>query len=125
MRIMQQLPEWLQDGRTPLSKRHGRTMKYFRCMFDATPSWLSRKQLQEFHAVYRRAKQLRKHDHNVHVDHIVPLVHELVCGLNVPWNLQIIGAGPNMSKGNKHWPNCPWETADFIGDYEPQQLRLL
>ena len=65
----------------------------------ATPDWVSRKDLGE---VYEQAYRLElqtglKH----HVDHIIPLVHDSVCGLHVPWNIQPIPALDNLKKGNK------------------------
>jgi ribosomal protein S18 len=64
----------------------------------ATPTWVN---VRDFEPIYTQAKEMSyKTGVSYQVDHIVPLKHELVCGLHVPWNLQIIPAADNQRKKN-------------------------
>jgi hypothetical protein len=68
----------------------------------ATPSWLTEEQLNQIESFYWLSKvQYELTDTKYHVDHIVPLKGKTVCGLHVPWNLQVIPALENICKGNK------------------------
>jgi len=65
------------------------------------PSWLTKAQKDEIKSFYWLARDLRVVTGcEYHVDHIVPLQGEFVCGLHVPWNLQILPSDINLSKGN-------------------------
>jgi len=69
----------------------------------ATPKWLSSEQRARIDNIYKVCKSVsEKTGKTHHVDHIVPLQGENVCGLHVPWNLAIIPAEMNLTKGNKH-----------------------
>ena len=63
---------------------------------NATPLWLTAGQIGEMVRIYKAASELSKQ-----VDHIVPLQGETVCGLHVPWNLQLLTATENRQKSNK------------------------
>lgn len=58
----------------------------------ATPMWHERDQIKH---LYITANEL-----NLEVDHIVPLVHPLVCGLHCLANLQLISKSENLIKKN-------------------------
>lgn len=52
--------------------------------------------------IYKECKKLNTERGDIYeVDHIIPLVHKDVCGLHVPWNLQIITRKENRKKSNK------------------------
>lgn len=69
----------------------------------ATPVWLSDEQKGRINNIYKVCKSVSEKTGKLHhVDHIVPLKGENICGLHVPWNLAIIPAKMNLSKGNKY-----------------------
>lgn len=68
----------------------------------AEPKWLTKDQKQDCKAMYTLASKLEVLcGIKYHVDHIVPLNSDVVCGLHVPWNLQVLAAPLNLSKSNK------------------------
>lgn len=72
----------------------------------ATPKWLSQDHYIRIADFYRRAKFLTRFTEVYHVvDHIVPKISPFVCGLHVPWNLQILPARENTAKANNWWPD--------------------
>ena len=68
----------------------------------ATPPWLTKEQLRRIEDFYAEAARLQAADGiKRHVDHIYPLQGKTVCGLHVPWNLQILTSAANLRKSNK------------------------
>lgn len=59
----------------------------------ATPEWADQAQIKEIYTAATRS--------GMEVDHIVPLKHPLVCGLHVPWNLQLLSKPENSRKNNR------------------------
>jgi hypothetical protein len=68
----------------------------------ATPKWLSLEQKAEIRKIYIDAMTVSKVTKVPYVvDHIIPLRGQDVCGLHVPWNLQIMSREENLKKSNK------------------------
>jgi len=68
-----------------------------------TPEWLTFEQKLEIECFYYKALRYEEeYGVKYHVDHIIPLNGENVCGLHVPWNLQVLPAKENLRKSNKY-----------------------
>jgi 5-methylcytosine-specific restriction endonuclease McrA len=66
------------------------------------PKWLTFEQRREIELIYEHARECEALTGDQYVvDHIVPLKGDNVCGLHVPWNLQVLPSDVNDSKGNK------------------------
>jgi hypothetical protein len=82
----------------------------------ATPPWVN---LAEIRRLDHRARELTIQTGVPHVvDHVIPITHKRVCGLNVGANLAVIRKDVNARKLN-HW--CEWHGELFA---EPEQFSL-
>ena len=83
-------------------KGAARSAKRKAVKLQATPNWLLPKHIEKIEEFYFMAKELEKiFPWKQEVDHIEPLQGKDVCGLHVPWNLQILPMSTNRSKGIK------------------------
>jgi len=84
-------------------KRSAKAMKRHASKLQRTPSWLNHGHFFEIECAYKYCGALRSIGLDYHVDHIIPLRGNTVSGFHVPWNLQVIPATENMTKGNQHY----------------------
>ncbi len=69
-----------------------KTAKRRASKLQAFPAWANQEEIKR---IYKERPK------GYHVDHIVPLQSDLVCGLHCEFNLQYLSAEENLSKGNK------------------------
>lgn len=68
---------------------------------NATPKWLTTEDIDAIKDFYVVAQMFKLYTgQEYHVDHIIPLQGKNVCGLHVPWNLQVLSATDNLRKSN-------------------------
>jgi 5-methylcytosine-specific restriction endonuclease McrA len=83
-------------------KAFAKSAKYRAAKRNACPKWVDEELKNQIANFYLEAKIKTletgiKHE----VDHIIPLKSEVVCGLHVPWNLQVLTQFVNRQKRNK------------------------
>lgn len=83
-------------------KGNARSAKRRASKLRATPTWLTKRQVDQISEFYSMAKELENvFPWKQEVDHIEPIQGKDICGLHVPWNLQIVPMVTNRSKGIK------------------------
>ena len=86
------------------AKANATKKKYKLAKRNACPPWVysSSELCEQIRYFYEEASRLAELTGvSYHVDHIVPLQGEAICGLHVPWNLQVLTASENCSKQNR------------------------
>lgn len=102
----------------PESKR-GNIARYRAQKANATPQCLSVEDKAALAECYKTASELAfLFDENLHVDHILPIRSETVCGMHVPWNLRIVPALANWSKNNR------WSQVDALSTTGTFEIRI-
>ena len=72
-------------------------------MTNATPPWLSESHRNAIRAIYAHAADCALvSGYRYEVDHIIPLHAKGICGLHVPWNLQVLPHDLNAKKRNEY-----------------------
>ena len=71
----------------------------------ATAGWADNFLIKEMYHLARLRTQML--GFRWHVDHIVPLKSEFVCGLHCEENLRVIPGVTNLAKSNRFWPDMP------------------
>ena len=79
------------------SAAHSRTRQAKKRM--ACPDWVKMDEIKNIYLVRQDISDATGVEY--HVDHYYPLQGKTICGLHVPWNLQVIPARENIAKGNK------------------------
>ena len=88
----------LRSRRKNKSKVAMRSMTRKAWRIKATPQWANKTRIE---ALYSLAGMLTSNTgEKWHVDHIVPLTNQLVCGLHVYENLRVVPAIVNLQKSN-------------------------
>ena len=90
-------------GEGPRWIKNSKRARYIRQVVLSTPPWVDRQELRRIQERCACITAMSGVEH--HVAHIVPLNHSDVCGLTVPWNLEIKTAKINLAESNHIVPD--------------------
>lgn len=88
--------EYVRNNR---AKVNAKTIRRKTRLMRALVTWANHEKIADFYEEAQRLSRETGIEH--HVDHIVPLVHEFVCGLHCEHNLQILTGVENSIKHNR------------------------
>lgn len=96
---VQSYKKWQQNNKETVNayNSYRRALK-----LQATPKWADQDKIKYFYTLAQFFTDLSGGCVEHHVDHIVPLKGNNVCGLHVHNNLQVLMKQDNLKKGNKH-----------------------
>lgn len=118
--------EWYHDNREDRAeyrKRYGKenpgkigewSSKKRAAKLKAIPKWYDKEKVNKLYELCPTGYQ---------VDHIIPLIHEYVCGLHTHENLQILPANLNAAKGNSF--DGTYDNKSWMQKYSHQFIRRL
>jgi len=86
--------QWAKDNP---ERNVAKTRRYQSAKLKRMPTWAAGLDYESIYAEARRLTEMTGVRHEV--DHIVPLRGKTVSGLHLPWNLQVLPAADNRSKG--------------------------
>lgn len=105
-------PESFKRIRLTPAKRESGGKVVWRKYKRAKPPWVTWAECDAFWRESERMTAATGVQHSV--DHIVPLLHPLVCGLHCPANLRVIPLADNQRKSNNHWPDMPEVQGELV-----------
>jgi hypothetical protein len=80
----------------------------------ATPAWSDFAAMQQYYLIAEYLTQ--ELGIAFHVDHVMPIKSDIVCGLHSHTNLAIAVGAWNIAKHNRYWPDMPTSDAISIRD---------
>jgi hypothetical protein len=103
-KVIQRSADWRKaDPKRYAAQRRSINAKRKAAKAQRTPSWANEAEIK---MIYKQAASLQKLlGKPVDVDHVIPLRGELVSGLHVENNLQLMFAEDNQKKSNSYTPS--------------------